>query len=96
MGRWLKRDCLQLLRSLNGVIDKSGTKIRFIKKSSIDYFNGTRKIDYGYFKIKDSKIVECEYGYSGTYKGCIVLNIEKCWEENEEFRMRNLFTGELC
>ena len=92
----IKIDCLKLLKRLRGVIDKSGTTIRFIKKETFDYVNGTTYRDYGYFYLKDGKIIECERGYSAQYKGCEVLNIEKCWQENPDLQMRNLFNGFLC
>lgn len=92
----LRIDCKKLLFRLRGVIDKSGTTIRFIKKEIFDYVNGKTHRDYGYLYLKDGKIIECERGYSNQYKGCEVLNIEKCWEENIELRMTNLFTGGYC
>lgn len=90
-----KMDCARFLSIVNGKINKDFTSIRFVKKQEINYITGNKNVTYGYFELKDKIIVECERGFS-QYKGYELVDCEKVWNDNENKRMRNIFTGDFC
>lgn len=90
-----KMDCAGFLNKISGVINKNFTTIRFVKSKKINYMTGRQNITYGYFKLENNIIIECERGFS-EYKGDELVNCQKAWEDNINLRLTDIFTGNFC